>query len=57
MEENEFINNETDDMYIESIGVDDLEISNLAFAGMRVCGTGLMMVIGCLMILRILKNV
>ena len=57
MEENEFINNETDDIYIESIGVDDLEISNLAFAGMRVCGTGLMMVIGCLMILRILKNV
>lgn len=55
--ENESINNETDDIYIESISVDDLEISNLTFTGMRVCGTGLMMVIGCLMILRILKNV
>lgn len=50
------VSNENDDIYIESISVDDLPVSDLAFAGMKVCGTGLLMVIGCLMILRILKN-
>lgn len=54
--ENEYTNNEDNDVYIESIGVDDLPIADLTFTGMRVCGTGLLMVIGCLMILRILKN-
>lgn len=53
---NEYIDNEDNSIYIESIGVDDLPIADLAFTGMRVCGTGLLMVIGCLMILRILKN-
>lgn len=52
----ESIANESDNIYIESISVDDLPIDDLAFVGMRVCGTGLLMVIGCLMILRILKN-
>ena len=47
---------EGNDLYIESISVEDLPISDLAFAGMKVCGTGLLMVIGCMVILRILKN-
>lgn len=52
----ESVANESNDVYIESVGVDDLPVSDLAFSGMRVCGTGLLMVIGCMMILRILKN-
>ena len=52
----ESVSNANNDVYIESIGVEDLPIADLAFAGMRVCGTGLLMVIGCMMILRILKN-
>ena len=47
---------ENNDLYITAVSVEDLPINDLAFAGMRVCGTGLLMVIGCLMILRILKN-
>lgn len=52
----EFTTNESNDLYIESVSVEDLPLADLTFAGMRVCGTGLLMVIGCLMILRILKN-
>lgn len=52
----ESISNENNDVYIESITVQDLPINDLAFTGMKVCGTGLLMVIGCMMILRILKN-
>lgn len=54
--EDEYIAEQNNDVYIESVGVDDLPLSDLTFVGMRVCGTGLIMVIGCLVILRILRN-
>ena len=54
--EDEYIAEQNNDVYIESVGVDDLPLSDLTFAGMRVCGTGLIMVIGCIVILRILRN-
>lgn len=53
--ENEYISNEND-VYISSISVNDIQFDELAYAGMRVCGTGLLTVIGCMVILRILRN-
>lgn len=42
---------------VEAISIEDLPISDLTFIGMRVCGTGLMIVIGAITILKTLKSV
>lgn len=46
-----------DDYIIESISVDDLQVENAVFSGMKISGIGLMICIGVLVVLRMLRNV
>lgn len=46
-----------DEYIIESISVENLDIDNAMYTGMRISGIGLMITIGVLTILKILRNV
>lgn len=45
-----------DEYIIESISVEDLQVDNAVFTGMRISGIGLIMTIGVLVVLKILRN-
>lgn len=54
----EFVNVDSgsESVYISSITVNDLPVAEMSYIGMQVCGTGCMLTIGVLVILRILRN-
>lgn len=56
-EVNNYVDYGSESVYINSLTVNDVPIAEMSFIGMRLCGTGCMITIGVLVILRILRNV